>query len=145
MSGQAGFSLVEMLVVLLLIGFGLTLVAPGLPSTDSAGSEVVGDLVRFLRSARQAAVVRGHRVSVRIEPREGRVRMSREGDADTRAVLRTKSLSGLRIPERAGPVVFRFGPLGRAEGAVVTVGAGNRMREIRVDRWTGAVSHRPVR
>lgn len=62
---RPGFTLVELIVVLVLIGLTLGLIAPALrspPEPSDAGLEPV------LRAGRLAAVRRGEPVTVRIEP-----------------------------------------------------------------------------
>jgi prepilin-type N-terminal cleavage/methylation domain-containing protein len=62
-NAQIGFTMVEVIVVLVLLTIAAAVVAPSLLSSHSASSE----LTSLVRSAREAAVSRGETVHLRID------------------------------------------------------------------------------
>src|SRR2546425_4268965 len=102
MTRRAGFTLIEMLVVLVLMGLAVALVAPALfPARHDESA-----LKALLGSARAAAARREQVVYVRIDP-AGRWRM--EGNA---AALAETLAAGRLDPIFSTPVTLVVSPLG---------------------------------
>jgi len=101
-SVRTGFTLIEMLVVLILMGLAAALVAPALIPPRRDGS----DLGALLENAREAAARRGEVVYLQIEP-TGRWRM--EGGANP---LEGTLAAGRIEPFLTAPATLVVSPLG---------------------------------
>lgn len=126
---QAGFTLLEMLVVLLLLGVATALVAPRL---TAGGARLDGDtrlLASRLAAARDQAVRQGRAVEISL---------------DTRGLSQGTSLTLAGEVERGadGVARLRFLPDGSASGADIRLrGPRGGERAIKVDWLTGRVVH----
>ncbi|MQP68101.1 type II secretion system protein GspH [Niveispirillum sp. SYP-B3756] len=126
---QAGFTLLEMLVVLLLLGVATALVAPRLAS---GGARLDGDtrlLASRLAAARDQAVRQGRAVEISL---------------DARGLSQGTSLTVAGEVERGadGLARLRFLPDGSASGAEIRLrGPHGGERAIAVDWLTGRVVH----
>ncbi|HET8655008.1 MAG TPA: GspH/FimT family pseudopilin [Longimicrobiaceae bacterium] len=141
-----GFTLLEILVVLTVIGVVLAIAAPSVPRS-SAADDAARALGRVLESAREHAALRAVNVAVEIEPGSARYRMVRIDPGGADSLLVEGSLASPRVHLEdgdsgsvggAGVLRIRFSPLGRADGGPVEVqdGRGDR-RIVRVDPWSG--------
>lgn len=138
---RRGFTLVELMVVLVVVGLAVGVAAPALPVPGGTGGDALDRVAARLRAARRMAAERGRVV---------RVRLRRSGEAGTVTSIRAEGpaagwrgvrtagvdLAGIRA---AGPPAFRFGPLGRATGPTLTVMGPERRRTLRVDPLLGDV------
>lgn len=135
-----GFTLIEVMVVVLLTGLALAVAVPSLPRTDPAASDAQA-IVRSLRLARRSAAVRGRAIAVRFRLDEGVLETveERPGAGQAHLISRDRITGDLEArPPHASPTV-RFGPLGRAAGPRLIVRWDHSAREIEVDPWTGEV------
>ncbi len=136
-----GFSLIEIVVVLLLLGIAAAVTAPALARLDER--DPVGDgaeRVRgVLRGARLAAVERGRPVVVVIVPEEARYRAWLAGDeARPLAEAALELADGVRLEATEPRPTFVFSPRGPAHGPALSVRRGARAATVAVDPWTGA-------
>ena len=142
LSAQAGFTLLELLVVLAIIGFALSLI-PGFILRDSASvamDRAVGTVADGLRSVRSQAVLenRENLFAIDVERRQFRagfqaIPVQIGGDIALRLVTARKELSS----ETSGRI--RFFPDGSSTGGrIVLVNEGDR-REVEVDWLTGEI------
>jgi prepilin-type N-terminal cleavage/methylation domain-containing protein len=117
---EAGFTLLELIAVLAIVGLSLLLVVPRLmPPVGTRAGEVAAGLARGLLEARDDALA-GARV-VRVEPQ---------------ALLRSLRAEDVSIE---GDVV-EFYPDGGSSGGGFTIAAGERGARISVDPLTGRPS-----
>jgi type II secretion system protein H len=145
---RAGFTLVELLVVLAILGLAAAVAAPALRSLDRTGARDGADAVAALYTeASNAAVRRGAPVTVRLDLSGGTyvvlARASAGGVAET---VRAGTLS-LSADERLtggddGWATVTFDPFGRARGDRVVVARGDERYEVTAAPWTGAVDVR---
>jgi general secretion pathway protein H len=133
---QAGFTLLEMLVVLLLLGLATALVAPRLSVGGAALNADTRSLAAALEQARWTAVRSGDPVLLRLDLEspgwDG-------GRLPGTAVLRVTGDASLMA---GGVAAIRFLPDGSASGADIRLfGHRGGERVIRVDWLTGRVRH----
>ncbi len=128
--GQAGFTLIEMLVVLVIIGLIGGLVLARGPSR-SAGLDLraaTETVVEELRRARAAAIAGNQAVTVTLDPAAHAIRL---GDAAPRPLPGDVALAAAMV---------RFGADGGAVGGPIALAAGERRVAITVSWLTGRVS-----
>ena len=154
-----GFTLVELVVVLLVLGLGVALALPSVGRSAEAlrARAEVAAVTAFLRQAREQAVVRRQTHEVRTDA-EGRVLLllpgadgpgpsavaRAAGAGDGRAARRLAD--GVRlVNERGLPPAVRFSAEGSPQGSLAwrLQGPGRRSALIAVDPLTGRVHSRP--
>jgi prepilin-type N-terminal cleavage/methylation domain-containing protein len=124
---EAGFTLIEMLVVIAILGFVLALVAAHGPSRSAtaditaATERVMGDL----RVARARAIAANRPVTVRLDA---------EGALAIGGIATHKPPPGIEVVLR--PAVLVFGPEGGSNGGQVDLLGANRHETVLVD-WPG--------
>jgi general secretion pathway protein H len=139
----AGFSLVEMIVVLAILGIVAAVTAPSLMTllrqddlTDSANA-VAG----VLRNARMAALVRAVPVSAVIQPGNQEYVVSVEADEAT-VVLGQGTMHlapTVRLLSDRPRVQFSFDRLGSGNSDSVTLAGSGGTAVVGVTRWSGDV------
>ncbi|MGH7517994.1 MAG: GspH/FimT family pseudopilin [Gemmatimonadales bacterium] len=145
MKRRTGYTLAEVVVVLLILGIGAAVVAPAIvrgPADDlDTGSD---EIIRVLETARREAVNRATSVQVRLDMTAARFAI-RSVQSDSIELLAEGTLplpAGVAPERRDAPVEFTFAPTGVAtasDSVRLTGQSGSRV--IAADRWTGA----PVR
>jgi len=149
-SKARGFTLLELLVVLVLLGIIAVLVAPGLGgSLDSAKLKTASrELLAALRVQRSAAITQGTIITLNFATDEPSYRIDDELIALAaglsvvyQAAAGTTSDGGLgqQLPG-GGNNHLVFYPDGSSSGALLRLRLGEGLRYIRVDWLTGAVS-----
>jgi general secretion pathway protein H len=136
-----GFTLIEMLVVLLIVGMALTVAPSLLGSLPGARLHAAADaMAGTLRRLRTQAIGSGQGTALRLDPRSRSYATLPGGtpimlpdvvdrvDVATTAAYRTGE-TGL----------FRFYTDGTASGGTITLHSGNRVAAIAVDWLTGRV------
>ena len=129
--GPQGFTLLEMLVVLTILGAVLGVVAGALPKRGgtldltAAADGVAG----ALRTARARAIALGRPVLFRAVP-DGR---GYGVDGQNHAMPPAVQLA------MAGPAIILFSPEGGSTGGVIRIASAVRAMQIRVDWLTGRV------
>ncbi|MDH3291126.1 MAG: type II secretion system GspH family protein [Gemmatimonadota bacterium] len=145
-TGRPGFTLIEVVVVLTILGIAAAVTAPGLARMLGGGADgVVRDVVSAYGTAREAAATRAARTSVLLELGTGAywvVAGPSAGDvADTIRQGRLSLTPEIRLTGGdRGWAVTTFDPLGHARGNRVFVSEGQEVHEIAADPWTAAVS-----
>jgi len=138
-----GFTLIELVVVLLVLGLALGLVAPSVSHvSDSirARAEVAG-LSAFLRHAREEAILRRERCEVRLDPATQVLTLT---TGDQQAV---KASRAIRPPARIASITpgagtIAFLPEGHSTGGGFVLEApGGRVYSVTVDPVSGRVSN----
>ena len=129
---QAGFTLIETIVVLVILGLALTIVAGFIPrrNTTLELASATDRVASTLRLARARAITQSRPVVVAASA-DGRA-LAVDGVAQ--AVPASVAVT------MAGPPAIRFAPDGSASGGGVRVQGTGRARLVRVDWLTGRVS-----
>lgn len=143
---DAGFSLVEMLVVLVIIGLGSTLLTLAYRPHTPSSREVARGIANEARLARLAAMREGRPVSMTIDL-AGRLLAV---DGRPREIeLPVETSLALKVAETdfdarsEGEVLFL--PDGSSTGAEIVVGVGTEaIYEVRIFWLTGAISMRTL-
>lgn len=135
---RGGFTLVEIVVVLVILSIVAAAVAPALLSPPAPGADqAAAEVAKVLGSARRLAVERGEAVSVTLDPATGGWRAAAEPAGDSLAAGTIALPAGVTLASAGGAARFVFHPLGGATGAPLTLAGGARTARLQVDRWTG--------
>ncbi len=135
-----GFTLLEMIVVLAILGFALGLILTHGPvrsaavETRAAASAIAGNL----RLARTRAMAEARPVSVAIDPATHRIQVEGQKPAALPVAVGFNYVNPAGKPV-AGETVLRFAPDGSASGGAIELVDGNRRAEIGIDWLTGRV------
>ena len=137
---RAGFTLVEVVTVLVILGLGLAVAAPAfraaLPQDGiaAASAEVAG----VLRTASRTARERAQPVTVVLDSTSSRY--WQRGAQHTTAADTFAFGPDVRIELPAARLSITFQPDGRASRASFSVRHAQRAERIEVDPWTGDVA-----
>jgi prepilin-type N-terminal cleavage/methylation domain-containing protein len=143
---RGGFTLVELLVVVLILGLAVGAAVPTLRGSRGGGREVARATTALLGRAREAALQRGERVTVSVELGSGAfvVTASRAtgvpGDTIRRGTLRLGSAR--LVGGAAWAYATTFDPTGRARAQPLTVVDDEDRYDIQVSPWTGMATVR---
>ncbi|GAB6041074.1 hypothetical protein JCM17961_17480 [Endothiovibrio diazotrophicus] len=133
----SGFTLLELLVVMAIVGMLAALVAPRIGSSEgSLFRAQVREAVAALNYARRSAIIQGYPAEAVLQP--GGVTDPGEGHWVSRGV----SLSVLegKVPEgKDAPFKVTFFPEGGSSGGELALKLGTRTATIRIDAVTGRV------
>jgi len=143
--GEAGFTLLELLLVLLLLGLAYGVAAPmiGAGSTGLDVQAASRQIAAGLRKARGTAVGTRGEATLTLDV-EGR-RFAVSGDPKDYALPKRLEFALFTAQSevvRDGSAGIRFFPDGSSTGGRVTVSAGEAKREVDVDWITGRVTIR---
>jgi general secretion pathway protein H len=138
-SGEAGFTLIEVLVVIVILGLTVALVAARGPARN-AGLETraaTSEAVQTLRLGRSRAIAEDRPVAVTIDLPSHRVAL----DGVLRAALPAWIPLADRMADGTEPrrAVFDFAPDGSATGGIVVLGNPGRRFLVSVDWLTGRI------
>lgn len=139
---RAGFTLAEVLVVLVLLGILSVVVAPSVAggARPHPSMALAGEVRGLLAGARREAIRRGVPVALELDTRSGRFRVAPvsedalPGPPVAEGVLPIPG--GVAFDAPTGVRRFVFDPLGAGRGAVVVRGGG-RVAAVEIDPWTG--------
>ena len=139
---QAGFTLLEMIVVVAVLGLALTLIAGyRAPWSGSLGVRgAASELASAMRLARSEAIARNGPVSFAIDVAGHRYRVGQDREHSLPPSLKVELLT-LAIEQRTTSIgEIRFNPDGSSTGGRVTIGDGARKLAVGVDWLSGRVS-----
>ena len=140
--GEAGFTLVEIIVCLAILGFALALIVGHKPPS-SAGLELRGsaaELASQLRLARSEAVLRNRPIAFELDVAAHRFRIA-EGPARQLSPKLTITLLTIAGEQRdASTGDIRFNPDGSSSGGRITLADGARKLTVGVDWLSGRVT-----
>lgn len=136
---EAGFTLLEMLAVIVVLGLALALIVPRLPGpSPEVTLRMAGDRVQgALRLARSEAIAADRAVGVTFYPGEGTFRI------DGASAVRLPDGSAIAEPAGGGSsgglIRVAFAPDGSGAGGPIQLSAGEKTETIRIDWLTGRV------
>jgi general secretion pathway protein H len=140
---RAGFTLIEMIVVIIVIAITAGLTAPAIMRMAGAQTDETdtAPVAALLRGARRQALEGGAVVTVIVDPENARYR------ADTSSARGAGLLSegvlslepGVTLESDSIRVRFTFRPDGSVFGDTLTVHGRTTSSRISIDRWTGAI------
>ena len=138
-----GFTLLELLVVLVILGLSLTIVPPlfsgALPTLTLKGA--VRDMQLALRQARSESIVRNQPADIRLLPDEAYYLV---GSSSRKQYFPSSIRLGLdQSQEESGakePQIMRFFPDGSSSGGHITLSSGDQGYKLSVDWLTGRIT-----
>jgi len=146
-AGAGGFTLIELIVTLAILGFALVLIAGYKPLTSSGlsldGTE--DELASGLREARSAAIADNRPVTLAIDVAAHRYRIGADAMRPLPADLSIQVLTVLGERQSGSAAGIRFNPDGSSTGGRITLGLQQRQVAIGVDWLTGRVRVADVR
>jgi type II secretion system protein H len=140
-----GFTLVEILVVLAILGITAAAVVPALAraTEEDATTRTARAIERVLSAAQIRALERAAPLELVFVLDQGRWRIrDRDGatlDSGTIALDAGTRLQSSAPPAPPGRPSFRFGPTGAVDGDSLIVLGASGARAIVVDRWNGGI------
>lgn len=140
---QTGFTLIEVLVVLVILALTMALVVPAIGKGRGANLEdVARDVQISLRKARAEAVLRQRSSAVLVDVRARTYRLEHEPDEMTIAqpIAVTASVASSEL--HGSMAGIRFFPDGSSTGGFVRLSIGGSSTKVEVDWLTGRVSVR---
>jgi general secretion pathway protein H len=139
---EAGFTLIEIIITLVILGFALALVAGyKAPWSRTLGLRAAAaEIASGLRVARSEAIARNHVVSFAIDLNTHRFQIGSGpvGQVPPQLSLELLTVSGERRDAHTGGI--RFNPDGSSSGGRVSLADGQRILVVGVDWLTGRVS-----
>lgn len=139
-SRAAGFTLIEVIVVLVILGLGMALLTTRGPLRSTALDlrAATGEITQALRLARARAIATDRQVIVALDPAGNafRVGSSPAQTLPKGVVLEATAVQGPAV----GIAAFSFAPDGSASGGRISLTAGGRRAIVGVDWLTGRVS-----
>jgi general secretion pathway protein H len=143
-SHSRGFTLIELVVVLLIVGVAAAVLVPSIGRGSEAlrARSQVSGFSAFLRHAREQAVTRREVQEVRIDPQARVVVLTGAGNDTPR--LSRRLGEGWRIQATPpGALTVTFHPQGLSSGGSFRIeAAGGRVFVVTVDPLTGRVAQR---
>ena len=138
---RAGFTLIEVTVVLIILVLAYALVAPAVPSFFAAArlDGAARSMVTALREARSTAIVTGQELRFTLDPTARSWRFgARRGALDKKVRLELETPPGARSSD--GGAWIGFFPDGHSTGGRIVLESGGRTRFVDVYWLTGRVS-----
>ena len=140
--GETGFTLIEILVVLAILGFALALIVGYKPPWSSTLGlrGAAAEIAAGLREARSQAIAGNRRVrlDIDLDGRRHQVGAGPVRQLSPQLSLALLTASGEQRDRRIGGI--RFNPDGSSTGGRISIGDGKRAITVGVDWLTGRVS-----
>jgi general secretion pathway protein H len=141
-TARAGFTLVEMVVVLAILGIVAGVTVPALRDRRAADPLMQGasEAVTMLARSRQTAVERATTIRVSLDPVTRRFRLRALGSRAVSDSVAADSLplpAGVTIDDAGGRRTITFAPTGEARGDTITLRWQGRVATVAADQWTG--------
>ncbi len=139
---QAGFTLIEMVVVLAILGVMLLLIAGRGPpvSHGLTARAAAGELAASLREARSRAILENRPVSLIVDLAKRHYRIGDRPPAELPPDLAVALFTVRSETRNATEAGIRFEPDGSSTGGRIELGDGSGRLQIGVDWLTGGVS-----
>ncbi len=139
MRPRPGFTLVEVVVVLVILSVSTAVVVPSFARAGDDMDVVVDRATRLVHDSRRLAVSRASRVRLALEPNGRFHAWSLESDT-----VATLAEGRLLLPPQISldsdrRLLLTFDPAGGAVGDSIPLRSESQVRVLALDRWTGAV------
>jgi prepilin-type N-terminal cleavage/methylation domain-containing protein len=136
---RAGFTLVEVLIVLAILGLSAGLALPPLLdwAPDSRQTGAVGEVLRIVHSARTTALLEGRAMELTIDPTTGKYWIAPADSDRPLGAPHQLSLGDAELAATAPRLTLRWDARGRMNGDSILVHTERGVRVIGADRWTG--------
>ncbi len=138
--GRAGFTLLEMAIVLAIMAVSAMLVAPALSRMGQGKPPAIGDdVIKLLNDARTIAITRNETVTLRLDPVSGRYRADTAGISGSGELGEGTMTLGAQetLVTDLPRLVYVFHPTGSAFADSVLVRGAGAARLVTVDPWNG--------
>lgn len=136
-----GFTLVEVLVVLVILGIAAAVVVPALPRIveEDPLARSAEDVTLLLRRARRTALERGAPVALTVDAESDRYWVEIYDQGEWRPLVADEVVlsPSVSLTAEAGQARFVFRPNGSAQSDPLGVRDGGRGTAIAVDPWLG--------
>lgn len=136
-----GFTLVEVLVVLVILGIGAAVVVPALPriAEEDPLARSAEEVTLLLRRARRTALERGAPVALTVDTQASRYWVEIYEKMEWRPLVEDQVVlsPGVSLTAETGRARLVFRPDGSAQGDPLGVRDGGRGTRIAVDLWLG--------
>lgn len=141
---RAGFTLVELMVVALLIALAVGIATPALRPIPTRSSRATADALALLgASARAVAARRGEPAALVVDAGAYTIVALDASGAAVDTLARGALAPGGRVVSGDGePVVITFSPTGAAHGGPLVVEGEGGRHALEVSPWTGIVAVR---
>lgn len=143
----SGFTLIELVVVLAIVGIVASVVAPAIRRVGAADpSDGAASLASALAKTGALAVRRGAPATLQLELATGAyaiVGAAARGGGDTVITGAVRLGDARLVGGRDGWATVTFDAVGRARGDRLAIEQGDRRSTIAADAWTGQVDVRP--
>jgi len=142
-TSRAGFTLIEMIVVLIVISITAGLIAPAIMRMSGVRTDdpETAPVAALLRAARRQALEGGTVVTVVLDPEDARYRADTTGPRGA-GLLSEGELDlepGVTLESDSIRVRFTFRPDGSVFGDTLTIRGRWASSRLAIDRWTGAI------
>lgn len=144
---QRGFTLLEILVVLAILGIALTLIT-GYRAPWSGRLELRGtasDIAAALRMARGEAIAQNRPIDVAVDVDGRRLQIDTAAPRQLSPQLKLALLTAASEDRSAGTGAIRFNPDGSSSGGRIAISDGHQTIAIGIDWLTGRVAVADIR
>lgn len=144
--GRAGFTLIELVVVLVLIGITMAVVVPAIwqASTSDTANTLAAPVVSLLRYAQRTAAQQNDVVTVGIDPSTNAYEVRAARTDSVLAAGHFAFASAAHFLADSARLRVMFKPAGGADADSLVLSDANGIVDVRIDPWSGTidVAHR---
>jgi prepilin-type N-terminal cleavage/methylation domain-containing protein len=140
--GRSGFTIIELVVVLVLITIVSAVVGPALwrAATPDTASTLSAPVVSLLRFAQRTAAQQNQVVTVLIDPSTNSYQAQTRGDGQTRASGTLTFPTQTHFITDSARLRVTFNPAGAVTADSIIVSDAQNAAVIHIDPWTGSIN-----